>query len=140
MSKKMFAKSAPTATDIERSQELIWKTMCDTLAESNAVFLITVARHFGLGKRRMTAFLETESKVRREFSEYREDGIFREKVEEGLAEIGIEVENIWELEETFQEFDRRRKKQKKNKVASVAEAYKMQKTLAAMKKLQEEKR
>lgn len=100
---KMRARITPVKADIQRVNERCWQTICEAQATSNAIMMIAVKRHFGLGAKRIKELAEYFDKVREEFSVYENDGILIKKISDELQDVGIDVSQAWDVPQTFEE-------------------------------------
>ena len=87
---KMRARITPVKADVQRTNERCWQTICEAQATSNAVMMIAVKRHFGLGAKRIAELVETFDKVKKEFSVYENDGILIKKISDELQDVLID--------------------------------------------------
>ena len=117
----MRARVTPTKMDTQRVNEQCWQTICEAQATSNAIMMIAVKRHFGLGAKRIKELAESFEKVKQEFNEYETDGILIQKISDELQDVGIDVGQAWDVPQTFEELAAECRKRNKP-VINVGEA------------------
>lgn len=81
-----------------REKEIIAKSIqpdIDRCTDSNGlIFIITLLRHTGWGKKRMVDFLNTYAKVSDEYMEHWKDGVLETMAADELGRIGISLEDV----------------------------------------------
>lgn len=124
----MKARAVASKKDIDRVNEAVWKLTLESIIDGNAVMMIAVKRFFGLGPKRLKAFMDEFDKVKAEFDVYDKDGIFKEKIREELEASGVDVDEMYTVNETFEEVYKKQKRQDKPQL-SLAEAAKVKRNL-----------
>lgn len=66
------------------------------IQQNTALYIIALNRHFGIGTKRLNAFLDFYEKLTLEFQGYDKDGVTQEKLCAELKSIGIEPSRIFE--------------------------------------------
>lgn len=66
------------------------------IQQNTALYIIALNRHFGIGTKRLNAFLDFYEKLTLEFQGYDKDGVTQEKLAAELKSIGIEPSRIFE--------------------------------------------
>lgn len=117
----MRARIAPAKYDVQRRNEACWQVLCEAQAVSNAIMLIAVKRHFGLGNKRMSELIETYDEVKQKFEEYENDGILKMKINSEFEEIGVDLGEVWDTHESFEEVAEECRKKNKS-IVNVGEA------------------
>ena len=124
----MKARTVASKKDIDRVNEAVWKLTLESIIDGNAVMMIAVKRFFGLGPKRLSAFMNEFDKVKAEFDVYDKDGVFKEKIREELEASGVDVDEMYTVNETFEEVYKKQKRQDKPQL-SLAEAAKVKRNL-----------
>lgn len=124
----MKARTVASKKDIDRVNEAVWKLTLESIIDGNAVMMIAVKRFFGLGPKRLSAFMNEFDKVKAEFDGYDKDGVFKEKIREELEASGVDVDEMYTVNETFEEVYKKQKRQDKPQL-SLAEAAKVKRNL-----------
>lgn len=117
----MKARIQPTKLDVERVNEQVWSTICEAQTSSNAIMLIAVKRKFGLGPKRIRELCEYFEEVRKEFDQYDADGVFQDKINEELEDVGVDTSGVWDVPQTFEE-TKRECERRKRPIVSIGEA------------------
>ena len=99
----MKARTVASKKDIDRVNEAVWKLTLESIIDGNAVMMIAVKRFFGLGPKRLSAFMNEFDKVKAEFDGYDKDGVFKEKIREELEASGVDVDEMYTVNETFED-------------------------------------
>lgn len=79
-------------SDIEKANH-IYAAMVTANLEAETVAIAAFKRFFNIGEKRMKAFLPYLKEVKKEFEEYRKDGIFSYKVNEEFGAINVDIIN-----------------------------------------------
>ena len=74
------------------------------IQQNTALYIIALNRHFGIGAKRLNAFLDFYEQLNVEFQGYDKDGVVQEKLIYELKSIGIEPSRIFEDIPKMQEF------------------------------------
>ena len=130
----MKSRISPSKKDIDRVSEEVWKTTCECLIDNQLVTMVAIRRFFGVGSKRMAAFLETIEEVKKEFDSHDADGRFKEKLSEELSEAGINIDDFYGDVEEFGAVHRRYRRNQKPNV-SIKEAYEIKGQMEKMKKI-----
>lgn len=69
----------------------LYQSMLCSVLGAESVACIAVKRFFGLGNKRMCAFLDYLEEVKDEFDQHGTDGVFDTMMKREFAEIGIDV-------------------------------------------------
>lgn len=124
----MKARAVASKKDISRVEEAVWKLTQESIIDGNAVMLAAVKRFFGLGPKRLNAFLDEFDRVKAEYDVYDKDGVFKEKIREELEAAGIDVDEMYTVNESFEEVYLKQKRADKPQL-SLAEAAKVKRNL-----------
>lgn len=124
----MKARAVASKKDISRVEEAVWKLTQESIIDGNAVMLAAVKRFFGLGPKRLNAFLDEFDRVKAEYDVYDKDGVFKEKIREELEAAGIDVDEMYTVNESFEEVYLKQKRADKPQL-SMAEAAKVKRNL-----------
>lgn len=124
----MKARTVASKKDIDRVNEAVWKLTLESIIDGNAVMLVAVKRFFGLGPKRLNAFMNEFDKVKAEYDVHEKDGLFKEKIREELEASGIDVDEMYTVNETFKEAYLKQKRADKPQL-SMAEAAKVKRNL-----------
>ena len=99
----MKARTVASKKDIDRVNEAVWKLTMECIIDGNAVMLVAAKRFFGLGPKRLKAFMDEFDKVKAEYDVHEKDGVFKEKIREELEASGIDVDEMYTVNESFEE-------------------------------------
>lgn len=129
----MKARTVASRKDIERVNEAVWKLTLESIIDGNAVMLIAAKHFFGLGPKRMKAFMEFFDEVKAEYDVHEKDGIFKEKIREELESSGIDVDEMYTVDSSFEDVYRKTRRADKNKPC-MAEAVQVKNNLDAFRR------
>lgn len=103
------------------------------MSDNLATTLIVLHEYFRFGEKRLRDFLEHTTKVVKEFKDYKDEQLAREKFSERLKDAGIDFSEIYFNEDLILSMQQQ-KKEKQNAV-SIKEANEMKNMLDFMKSL-----
>ena len=129
----MRAFDTPTKKQKARLSQAIYQDSLDTMSDNLATTLIVLHEYFGFGEKRLRDFLENTSKVVKEFKDYGDEELAREKFSERLRDAGIEFSEIYFNEDII--LSMQQQKKEKQSAVSVKEAQEMRTALSFMKSL-----
>ena len=129
----MKAYDTPTKKQKARLSQAIFQDSLDTMSDNLATTLIVLHEYFGFGEKRLRDFLENTSKVVKEFKDYGDEELAREKFSERLKDAGIEFSEIYFNEDII--LSMQQQKKEKQSAVSVKEAQEMRTALSFMKSL-----
>lgn len=129
----MKAYDTPTKKQKARLSQAIFQDSLDTMSDNLATTLIVLHEYFGFGEKRIRDFLENTSKVVKEFKDYGDEELAREKFSERLRDAGIEFSEIYFNEDII--LSMQQQKKEKQSAVSIKEAQEMRTALSFMKSL-----
>ncbi len=129
----MRAFDTPTKKQKARLSQAIFQDSLDTMSDNLATTLIVLHEYFGFGEKRLRDFLENTSKVVKEFKDYGDEELAREKFSERLRDAGIEFSEIYFNEDII--LSMQQQKKEKQSAVSIKEAQEMRTALSFMKSL-----
>ena len=129
----MRAFDTPTKKQKARLSQAVYQDSLDTMSDNLATTLIVLHEYFGFGEKRLRDFLENTSKVVKEFKDYGDEELAREKFSERLRDAGIEFSEIYFNEDII--LSMQQQKKEKQSAVSVKEAQEMKQALDFMKSL-----
>ncbi|MCI6580791.1 MAG: hypothetical protein MSH15_02165 [Oscillospiraceae bacterium] len=129
----MKAYDTPTKKQKARLSQAIFQGSLDTMSDNLAATLIVLHEYFGFGEKRLRDFLENTSKVVKEFKDYGDEELAREKFSERLKDAGIEFSEIYFNEDII--LSMQQQKKEKQSAVSIKEAQEMRTALSFMKSL-----
>lgn len=129
----MKAYDTPTKKQKARLSQTIFQDSLDTMSDNLATTLIVLHEYFGFGEKRLRDFLENTSKVVKEFKDYGDEELAREKFSERLRDAGIEFSEIYFNEDII--LSMQQQKKEKQSAVSIKEAQEMRTALSFMKSL-----
>lgn len=129
----MRAFDTPTKKQKARLSQAIFQDSLDTMSDNLATTLIVLHEYFGFGEKRLRDFLENTSKVVKEFKDYGDEELAREKFSERLRDAGIGFSEIYFNEDII--LSMQQQKKEKQSAVSVKEAQEMKQALDFMKSL-----
>ena len=129
----MKAYDTPTKKQKARLSQAIFQDSLDTMSDNLATTLIVLHEYFGFGEKRLRDFLENTSKVVKEFKDYGDEELAREKFSERLRDAGIGFSEIYFNEDII--LSMQQQKKEKQSAVSVKEAQEMKQALDFMKSL-----
>lgn len=129
----MKAYDTPTKKQKARLSQAIFQDSLDTMSDNLATTLIVLHEYFGFGEKRLRDFLENTSKVVKEFKDYGDEELAREKFSERLRDAGIEFSEIYFNEDII--LSMQQQKKEKQSAVSIKEAQEMRTALSFMKSL-----
>lgn len=129
----MKAYDTPTKKQKARLSQAIFQDSLDTMSDNLATTLIVLHEYFGFGEKRLRDFLENTSKVVKEFKDYGDEELAREKFSERLKDAGIEFSEIYFNEDII--LSMQQQKKEKQSAVSIKEAQEMRTALSFMKSL-----
>lgn len=129
----MKAYDTPTEKQKARLSQAIFQDSLDTMSDNLATTLIVLHEYFGFGEKRLRDFLENTSKVVKEFKDYGDEELAREKFSERLRDAGIEFSEIYFNEDII--LSMQQQKKEKQSAVSIKEAQEMRTALSFMKSL-----
>ncbi|MDO5149697.1 MAG: hypothetical protein Q4D76_09920 [Oscillospiraceae bacterium] len=129
----MKAYDTPTKKQKARLSQAIFQDSLDTMSDNLAATLIVLHEYFGFGEKRIRDFLENTSKVVKEFKDYGDEELAREKFSERLRDAGIEFSEIYFNEDII--LSMQQQKKEKQSAVSIKEAQEMRTALSFMKSL-----
>ena len=129
----MRAYDTPTKKQKARLSQAIFQDSLDAMSDNLAATLIVLHEYFGFGEKRLRDFLENTSKVVKEFKDYKDEQLAREKFSERLKDAGIESGEIYFNEDII--LSMQQQKKEKQSAVSVKEAQEIKQALDFMKSL-----
>ena len=129
----MRAFDTPTKKQKARLSQAIFQDSLDTMSDNLATTLIVLHEYFGFGEKRLRDFLKNTSKVVKEFKDYGDEELAREKFSERLRDAGIEFSEIYFNEDII--LSMQQQKKEKQSAVSIKEAQEMRTALSFMKSL-----
>ena len=129
----MKAYDTPTKKQQARLSQAVYQDSLDAMSDNLATTLIVLHEYFGFGEKRLRDFLENTSKVVKEFKDYEDEELAREKFSERLRDAGIEFSEIYFNEDIILSMQQQNKE--KQSSVSVKEAQEMRTALSFMKSL-----
>ena len=129
----MRAFDTPTKKQKARLSQAIFQDSLDTMSDNLATTLIVLHEYFGFGEKRLRDFLEHTTTVVKEFKDYGDEELAREKFSERLRDAGIEFSEIYFNEDII--LSMQQQKKEKQSAVSVKEAQEMRTALSFMKSL-----
>ena len=129
----MRAFDTPTKKQQARLSQAVYQDSLDAMSDNLAATLIVLHEYFGFGEKRLRDFLENTSKVVKEFKDYGDEELAREKFSERLRDAGIEFSEIYFNEDII--LSMQQQKKEKQSAVSVKEAQEMKQALDFMKSL-----
>lgn len=129
----MKAYDTPTKKQKARLSQAIFQDSLDTMSDNLAATLIVLHEYFGFGEKRLRDFLEHTTTVVKEFKDYGDEELAREKFSERLRDAGIEFSEIYFNEDII--LSMQQQKKEKQSAVSIKEAQEMRTALSFMKSL-----
>ena len=129
----MRAFDTPTKKQKARLSQAVYQDSLDAMSDNLAATLIVLHEYFGFGEKRIRDFLINTSKVVKEFKDYGDEELAREKFSERLKDAGIEFSEIYFNEDII--LSMQQQKKEKQSAVSVKEAQEIKQALDFMKSL-----
>ena len=129
----MKAFDTPTKKQKARLSQAVYQNSLDAMSDNLAATLIVLHDYFGFGEKRLRDFLEHTTTVVKEFKDYGDEELAREKFSERLKDAGIEFSEIYFNEDII--LSMQQQKKEKQSAVSVKEAQEMKQALDFMKSL-----
>ena len=129
----MRAFDTPTKKQKARLSQAVYQDSLDAMSDNLAATLIVLHEYFGFGEKRIRDFLINTSKVVKEFKDYKDEQLAREKFSERLKDAGIEFSEIYFNEDIILSIQQQKKE--KQSAVSVKEGLEMKQALDFMKSL-----
>ena len=129
----MRAFDTPTKKQQARLSQAVYQDSLDAMSDNLAATLIVLHEYFGFGEKRLRDFLEHTTTVVKEFKDYGDEELAREKFSERLKDAGIEFSEIYFNEDII--LSMQQQKKEKQSAVSVKEAQEMRTALSFMKSL-----
>ena len=129
----MRAFDTPTKKQQARLSQAVYQDSLDAMSDNLAATLIVLHEYFGFGEKRLRDFLEHTTTVVKEFKDYGDEELAREKFSERLKDAGIEFSEIYFNEDII--LSMQQQKKEKQSAVSVKEAQEMKQALDFMKSL-----
>lgn len=129
----MKAFDTPTKKQKARLSQAVYQDSLDAMSDNLAATLIVLHEYFGFGEKRLRDFLEHTTTVVKEFKDYGDEELAREKFSERLKDAGIEFSEIYFNEDII--LSMQQQKKEKQSAVSVKEAQEMRTALSFMKSL-----
>ena len=129
----MRAFDTPTKKQKTRLSQAVYQDSLDAMSDNLAATLIVLHEYFGFGEKRIRDSLINTSKVVKEFKDYKDEQLAREKFSERLKDAGIEFSEIYFNEDII--LSMQQQKKEKQSAVSVKEAQEMRTALSFMKSL-----
>lgn len=129
----MKAFDTPTKKQKARLSQAVYQDSLDAMSDNLAATLIVLHEYFGFGEKRIRDFLEHTTTVVKEFKDYGDEELAREKFSERLKDAGIEFSEIYFNEDII--LSMQQQKKEKQSAVSVKEAQEMKQALDFMKSL-----
>ena len=129
----MRAFDTPTKKQKTRLSQAVYQDSLDAMSDNLAATLIVLHEYFGFGEKRLRDFLEHTTTVVKEFKDYGDEELAREKFSERLKDAGIEFSEIYFNKNII--LSMQQQKKEKQSAVSVKEAQEMKQALDFMKSL-----
>ena len=129
----MKAFDTPTKKQKARLSQAVYQDSLEAMSDNLAATLIVLHEYFGFGEKRIRDFLEHTTTVVKEFKDYGDEELAREKFSERLKDAGIEFSEIYFNEDII--LSMQQQKKEKQSAVSVKEAQEMKQALDFMKSL-----
>lgn len=129
----MKAYDTPTKKQQSRLRQSVYQDSLDAMSDNLAATLIVLHDYYGFGEKRLRDFLENTSKVVKEFKDYKDEQLAREKFSERLKDAGIESSEIYFNEDII--LSMQQQKKENQSAVSIKEAQEMRTALSFMKSL-----
>ena len=129
----MKAYDTPTKKQKARLSQAVYQDSLDAMSDNLAATLIVLHEYFGFGEKRLRDFLEHTTTVVKEFKDYGDEELAREKFSERLKDAGIEFSEIYFNEDII--LSMQQQKKEKQSAVSIKEAQEMKQALDFMKSL-----
>lgn len=129
----MRAFDTPTKKQKARLSQAVYQDSLDAMSDNLAATLIVLHEYFGFGEKRLRDFLEHTTTVVKEFKDYGDEELAREKFSERLKDAGIEFSEIYFNEDII--LSMQQQKKEKQSAVSVKEAQEIKQALDFMKSL-----
>ena len=129
----MKAFDTPTKKQKARLSQAVYQDSLDAMSDNLAATLIVLHDYFGFGEKRLRDFLEHTNTVVKEFKDYKDEQLAREKFSERLKDAGIGFSEIYFNEDII--LSMQQQKKEKQSAVSVKEAQEMRTALSFMKSL-----
>ena len=129
----MRAFDTPTKKQKARLSQAVYQDSLDAMSDNLAATLIVLHEYFGFGEKRLRDFLEHTTTVVKEFKDYGDEELAREKFSERLKDAGIEFSEIYFNEDII--LSMQQQKKEKQSAVSIKEAQEMRTALSFMKSL-----
>ena len=129
----MRAFDTPTKKQKARLSQAVYQDSLDAMSDNLAATLIVLHEYFGFGEKRIRDFLEHTTTVVKEFKDYGDEELAREKFSERLRDAGIEFSEIYFNEDII--LSMQQQKKEKQSAVSVKEAQEIKQALDFMKSL-----
>lgn len=130
----MKARPTPTKQDIKRVEERVWKETLECIVDEGALGLVAVKRFFGMGEKRMDAYLKCLQEIKAEYKVYDKDGVFLDKLREELESVGIDFDELYTVDQTFEETYRSQRREDRSQQLSMKEAAELKMKLDAFRR------
>lgn len=118
----MKARAVPSKQEIRRVEERVWKETLECIVDEGALGLVAAKRFFGMGEKRMAAYIKCLQEVKDEFKVYDKDGIFPDKLREELEAVGIDFDELYTIDQTFEETYKSQRREDRSQQLSMKEA------------------
>lgn len=132
----MRAYDTPTEKQRARLNQAVFQDSLDAMSDNLATTLIVLHEYFGFGEKRLRDFLNHTTKVVKEYKDYKDEHLAREKFSERLKDAGIDFSEIYFNEDII--LSMQQQKKEKQSAVSIKEAAEMKKALEFMKSLMKE--
>ena len=119
----MRAFDTPAKKQQARLSQAVYQDSLDAMSDNLAATLIVLHEYFGFGEKRIRDFLINTSKVVKEFKDYGDEELAREKFSERLKDAGIEFSEIYFNEDIS--LSMQQQKKEKQSAVSIKEAQEM---------------
>lgn len=127
----MKTRPKPTRQQMNIVADAVAAEIVEIFNQEVATTIIAVARHFGLGEKRMKRFLKDLEEVKSEFARYSYDGICVEKIIEALEPLGVDYKKDIAYDAMPTEYAARQSRKRHATAVSIGEAYKVNKEFKA---------
>lgn len=91
----MRAYDTPTEKQRARLNQAVYQDSLDAMSDNLATTLIVLHEYFGFGEKRLRDFLNHTTKVVKEYKDYKDEHLAREKFSERLKNAGIDFSEIY---------------------------------------------
>lgn len=133
----MKARAVPSKQEVRRVEEQVWRETLSCIVDEGAIGFVVAKRFFGMGEKRMAAYLKCMEEVKAEYRIYEKDGLFLEKLREELEAVGIDFDELYTVDQTFEETYKSQRREDRSQQLSMKEAAEVKMKLDAFRRWNE---